>query len=151
MSHYTLKINDRQYTAEVKEINAEQARIVVDDTEYTVDLLELGRRPAAEPLRATTPMATPVAIGKARPSTAAPTHAGTITAPLPGLILQLKVSEGDTVNAGQCVMVMEAMKMENQITAPHNGSVKKVFVGEGDSVGEGDALVEIARPEMTTL
>jgi biotin carboxyl carrier protein len=151
MSHYTLKINDRQYTAEVKEINAEQARIVVDEQEYTVDLIELGRRPAAEPVRATNPTPTPAPAGKTRPSPSAPTRAGTITAPLPGLILQLKVSEGDTVNAGQCVMVMEAMKMENQITAPHNGSVKKIFVGEGDSVGEGDALVEIARPEMTTL
>jgi biotin carboxyl carrier protein len=46
---------------------------------------------------------------------------------------------------------MEAMKMENQITAPHNGTVKKVFVVEGDTVGEGDPLVEVGRPEMTTL
>lgn len=151
MSRYTLKVNDRQYTAEVKEITAEQARIVVDDTEFTVDLIELGRRPSAAPARVTSERPAGVPVRKARPSAVPQTAGGTITAPLPGLILQLKVAEGDTVDAGQCVMIMEAMKMENQITAPHNGSVKKVFVGEGDSVGEGDALVEIARPEMTTL
>ncbi len=151
MSRYTLKVNDRQYTAEVKEITAEQARIVVDDTEYTVDLIELGRRPSVAPARVHSDRPAAAPVQKMRPSAAAMDSGGTITAPLPGLILQLKVKEGDTVSAGQCVMVMEAMKMENQITAPHNGSVKKVFVTEGDSVGEGDALVEIARPEMTTL
>jgi len=151
MSQYTLKVNDRQYTAEVKEITAEQARIVVDDAEYSVDLLELGRRPSVAPARVQSDKAAAVPVQKARPTAASQSPGGTVTAPLPGLILQLKVKEGDTVAAGQCVMVMEAMKMENQITAPHNGSVKKVFVTEGDSVGEGDALVEIARPEMTTL
>ena len=151
MSRYTLKINDHQYTAEVKEITAEQARIVIDDTEYTVELLELGRRPSAAPARPAAESPAVVSVPKARPSAASRGPGGTITAPLPGLILQLKVKEGDSVDAGQCVMVMEAMKMENQITAPHNGTVKKVFVTEGDSVSEGDALVEIARPEMTTL
>ena len=46
---------------------------------------------------------------------------------------------------------MEAMKMENEVTAPHHGTVRKVFVSEGATVGEGDPLIEIARPEMTTL
>lgn len=152
MSLYKLKVNDRQYTAEVKEITSEQARIVVDDTEYTVDLLELGRRPSAAPARvATERPAAAAPAPKTRPSSPSQGSGGTIDAPLPGLVLQLKVKEGDTVAAGQCLLVMEAMKMENQITAPHNGSVKKVFVSEGDSVLEGNSLVEIARPEMTTL
>lgn len=151
MSQYKLKVNDRQYTAEVKEITAEQARVVVDDTEYTVDLIELGRRPSAAPVRVASERPTAAPVAKARPTSSSQTSAGTIDAPLPGLILQIKVKEGDTVAAGQCVLVMEAMKMENQITAPHNGSVKKVFVSEGDSVSEGNSLVEIARPEMTTL
>ena len=151
MSQYTLKVNDRQYTAEVKEITAEQARIIVDDTEYIVDLVELGRRTSVAPARVQSERPAAAPVQKTRPSSSGQTSGGTIAAPLPGLILQLKVKEGDTVAAGQCVLVMEAMKMENQITAPHNGLVKKVFVIEGDSVGEDDALVEIARPEMTTL
>lgn len=153
MSRYTLKISDRQYIAEVKEISADTARIEVDGTEYTVDLVELGRHQAEPPVRPTAP--SPAAAGPATPapsrSKAAPAAGGSIPAPLPGLVLQLKVAEGDQVSAGQCLLVMEAMKMENQITAPHNGSVKKIHVAEGDNVGEGDALIEVARPEMTTL
>ena len=53
--------------------------------------------------------------------------------------------------AGQPLLVMEAMKMENVVAAPHHGTVRKIFVGEGATVAEGDPLVEIARPEMTTL
>jgi len=151
MSQYTLKVNDRQYTAEIMEITAEQARIIVDDTEYTVELVELGRRPSVAPARTASDRPAAAPAQKTRPTSSIQAPGGTITAPLPGQILQLKVKEGDTVDAGQCVMVMEAMKMENQITAPHNGTVKRVFVSEGDSVGEGDPLVEIARPEMTTL
>lgn len=74
-----------------------------------------------------------------------------MAAPLPGLVLEVKVKVGDAVQTGQPVLIMEAMKMENVIPAPHNGTVRKVFVSNGDSVGEGDSLVEIALPEMTTL
>ena len=52
---------------------------------------------------------------------------------------------------GQALLVMEAMKMENVVPASHNGTVRKIFVIQGDSVSEGDPLVEISRPEMTTL
>jgi biotin carboxyl carrier protein len=61
------------------------------------------------------------------------------------------VKEGDTVQAGQALLVMEAMKMENAITASYNGTVSKVYVREGDSISEGDLLVEVARPKMTAL
>lgn len=72
-------------------------------------------------------------------------------APLPGLVVQVKVKEGDTVRAGQPVLVMEAMKMENVIAAPYNGTVTRVLAKEGDNVAEGDLLLLIARPDMTTL
>jgi acetyl-CoA/propionyl-CoA carboxylase biotin carboxyl carrier protein len=55
------------------------------------------------------------------------------------------------VQAGQSLLVMEAMKMENVVPAPHNGTVRKIFVAEGATVGEGEPLIEVARPEMTTL
>jgi len=63
----------------------------------------------------------------------------------------MRVKEGDKVQAGQVLLVMEAMKMENPVTAPFNGTVSKVHVREGDNVGEGDLLVEVARPEMAML
>jgi biotin carboxyl carrier protein len=76
---------------------------------------------------------------------------GAVPAPLPGLILRVEVKEGDSVQAGQPLLVMEAMKMENVVPAPHQGTVRKIFVAEGATVGEGEPLVEVARPEMTTL
>jgi biotin carboxyl carrier protein len=70
---------------------------------------------------------------------------------MPGLVVSIKVKEGDTVQSGQVLLVMEAMKMENAITASYNGSVTKIYVREGHSVGEGDLLVDVARPKMTAL
>lgn len=61
------------------------------------------------------------------------------------------VNENDSVKAGQNLLLMEAMKMENQIPAPYDGTVKCIHVKKGDSVSEGDVLIEICRPPMTTL
>ena len=152
MSRYTLKINDQDYSAEVKEITAERALIEIDGTDYTVDLVEFGRRPIAPKVQAKeAPAGAPATAPRPQSTTPRAMTDGTVSAPLPGMVLQLKVKEGDTVSAGQIVLTMEAMKMENQITAPHTSTVKKIFAGEGDNVGEGDPLVEISRPEMTTL
>jgi biotin carboxyl carrier protein len=86
------------------------------------------------------------------PRTAPPQRGeGGITAPMPGLIVALKVKEGDAVQAGQALLVMEAMKMENAITASYHGTVTKIYVREGDSISEGDLLVDVARPKMTSL
>lgn len=152
MSDYILKIGDNEYHAQVKQITADRATIVVNDTTYDVDLVEIGRRAAPtsvqRPASRNAPAATPPPKAAVRPSDEAP---GAVLAPLPGLILKLQAKEGDPVQAGQPLLVMEAMKMENVVTAPHHGTVRRVFVAEGASVGEGDPLVEVARPEMTTL
>jgi acetyl-CoA/propionyl-CoA carboxylase biotin carboxyl carrier protein len=68
---------------------------------------------------------------------------GTISAPMQGTIVKVLVSEGDSVEAGQAVLVLEAMKMENTINAETSGTVREVRVGEGDTVGTGDVLVVI--------
>lgn len=155
MSQYVLTIAGREYRAEVAELSAEKARVIVNGTEYAVDLVEIGRResvpaPSAPPPLQQPAVRRPLALSPARAQEGAhgPENA---LAPLPGLVLQVKVKEGDVVRAGQPVVVMEAMKMENVIPAPYNGTVKKVLVKEGDNVGEGDLLLTITRPEMTTL
>lgn len=159
MSQHVMKISGREYKAQVKELSADQALVVVDGKEYTVDLAYLGRKTvtAAEMPRiavaapsAPAVMAVTVAPPPAKRSVVAAGD-GAITAPMPGSIFQMKTQEGATVQAGQVLLVMEAMKMENPITAPYSGTITKVFVREGDNVGEGDLLVEVARPEMTTL
>lgn len=166
MSQHVLRIGGREYQAEVKELTPEHATIVVDGKEYAVDIVQLGRRKiTAETGHAASP-ATPTPAAGPRPAPAsAPSAAagsgvrpaplargeGGIVAPMPGLVLSIRAKEGDTVAAGQTLLVMEAMKMENAISSPYAGTVAKVYVREGDSIGEGDLLVEVARPKMTTL
>jgi biotin carboxyl carrier protein len=150
----------------VKELTPERAVVVVDGTEYAVDLVRIGRKSiTADTVRASTapvlaPAAPPVAPAAAPAAPAAPPAArpapsakgeGGITAPMPGLVVAIKVKPGDTVQAGQALLVMEAMKMENAITASYNGTVTKIYVREGDAIGEGDLLVDVARPKMTAL
>ena len=70
---------------------------------------------------------------------------------MPGLVLTIAVKEGDAVVAGQKLLVMEAMKMENAVTAPYAGIVAKIYVREQDSIAEGDLLVHVSRPKLTAL
>ena len=80
---------------------------------------------------------------KAAPASSAPAGAKTVTAPLPGTITKVTVKVGDTVNAGDTVLLMEAMKMENNITAEFGGTVKAILVETGNQVQSGQALVEL--------
>ncbi|MBS7621758.1 biotin/lipoyl-binding protein [Candidatus Bathyarchaeota archaeon] len=68
---------------------------------------------------------------------------GTVTAPMTGKIISIKVGKGEQVKAGQVLCILEAMKMENEITAPVAGMVREVLVSEGASVSEGDPLFVI--------
>ena len=74
---------------------------------------------------------------------AAPAGATTVEAPMPGKILNIKVSEGQAVKFGEVVVIMEAMKMETEIVAPADGTVSKILVKAGDSVDTGAALVAL--------
>ena len=165
MTQHVLRIGGREYQAEVKDLTPEHALVVVDGKEYDIEILQLGRRAVtAEGARpAAAPAVRPAASSGVRPAAApAPSAAaprpspsargeGGIVAPMPGLVLGIKANEGDTVVAGQTLLVMEAMKMENAISSPYAGTVAKIYVREGDSISEGDLLVEVARPKMTTL
>jgi len=159
MNQHVLRIAGREYKAEVRDLTPERAVVVVDGKEYAVDLVRIGRKKmSAEAVKAitggaaaaTAPAAAPAVSAAPRPAPSARGEGG-ITAPMPGLVLTIKVKEGDTVQAGQALLVMEAMKMENAITASYNGTVSRIYVREGDSISEGDLLVEVARPKMTAL
>ena len=92
---------------------------------------------AAAPAPAPAPAAAPA------PKAAAPAGATTVEAPMPGKILNIKVSEGQAVKFGEVVVIMEAMKMETEIVAPADGTVSKILVKAGDSVDTGAALVAL--------
>lgn len=74
---------------------------------------------------------------------AGPAGPAPLVAPMPGLIVRIAVAEGDTVQAGQGLIVMEAMKMENELRAPGNGTVRRVAVATGTAVEKGTILIEL--------
>lgn len=126
-------------------------RVVVDGTAYTVEVEALGEgAPIASPAPvaaapAPAPAATPAPAPEA-PAAPAPVaeNAMTVTAPMPGKILSVKVNVGDSVNNGDLVLMLEAMKMENEVFATASGKVTEVRVKSGDNVSTGDVLLVIA-------
>ena len=156
MSDYVLKLNGREYRAAVKELTPDRATVEVDGVEYHVDLVQIGRRspsPGAGRTAPGTSSVVPQPPVDAAPSRRdlTPGGEGAVNAPMPGMVLALKVREGEKVQAGQVLLVMEAMKMENAIAAPFAGTVARVHVREGDSIGEGDRLIALDRPKLTAV
>ena len=107
-------------------------KVNVNGTAYEVEIEEMTGAPAAAPVAA--------------PAAAAPVAAGageSITSPMPGNILAVNVAAGDMVKKGQVLMILEAMKMENEIMAPHDGKVTAVAVTKGAAVESGALLCTI--------
>ena len=113
-------------------------RITVNGTAYDVAVEELGAGAVAAAPAAAAPVAAPVAA----PAPAASGAAGSITvaSPMPGKILAVKANVGQAVKRGEVVMILEAMKMENEITAPEDGTIASINVAVGDSVESGGTL-----------
>ncbi len=147
MKEYKFKINGNDYNVAINSTNGKLADVTVNGVSYQVEMENA--MPAAAPVQAA-PAAAPVAAPQAAPVQAAapaakPAGEGKpVTSPLPGVIIEVSVKEGDTVAAGQKVAVLEAMKMENEIQADRAGVVTKINVNKGDSVLEGAAIVTIA-------
>ena len=144
MKEYTIKINGNDYAVSIKNIDNNMATVTVNDTEYKV---EVGGLTVKQVHKIATPSpviptSTPPA-GMSRPAATAAAAAGDIKSPLPGVILEVMVREGDTVKAGQRIMILEAMKMENNIDSDRDGVVKNIRANKGDSVLEGDVLITI--------
>ena len=138
MKEYKFKINGNDYQVAINSIEGNIADVTVNGTPYKV---EMENAPAAAPVAA--PAAAAPAPAAAAP--AAPAGAGTdINSPLPGVIIEISVKEGQAVKAGQKVAVLEAMKMENDIQAEKDGTVTAIHVRKGDSVLEGAKIVTIA-------
>jgi biotin carboxyl carrier protein len=116
--------------------------ITVNGVAYDVTVDEAsGSTPAAvsAPVQAAPAPAAPVA-----PAATAPAVGGTsVTAPMPGTINDIKVKNGDAVKKGQVLLILEAMKMENDIVAPADGTVAAVLVNKGDSVNADQTLVSL--------
>lgn len=118
-------------------------RITVNGTAYDVAVEELGAGAVAAAPVAAAPVATPVAAPKAAPAASGATGSVKVAAPMPGKILAIKANNGQAVKKGEVIMILEAMKMENEITAPEDGTVASINVGVGDSVESGDTLATL--------
>ena len=106
-------------------------------------LIEFQADAVAAPVAAPAPKAAPAPAAAPAPK-AAPAGANAVIAPLPGTITQILVKVGQQIKAGDTVVMMEAMKMENSITAEYDGTVKAILVQQGAQVQSGEALVEMA-------
>ncbi len=142
MKNYKLKINGNDYNVEINEVEGQEIKLDVNGTSYVVTVdqeIKQTKKPAVS-----TPRPQAVAAAPAAQKSSAPAAAGSkVTTPLPGTILDVFVNVGDSVKEGQTVVLLEAMKMENNIEADCAGTVKEVKVRKGDSVLEGDVLIVI--------
>lgn len=125
MKNYTITVNGTPYNVTVEEGTSSTAPVA--------------SAPAPAPAAAPAPQAAP----KAAP---APAAAGSVKvdAPMPGNILDVKVSNGTAVKAGQVLVILEAMKMENEIVAPQDGTVASINVNKGDTVEAGQTIITLA-------
>ena len=120
-------------------------KVTLNGKTYEVEV-EHGKAVLLDEYEALAPAPAPAAA-PAAPAPAAPVNlaAGeTVTAPMPGNIIRVDVAQGDTVKAGQILVILEAMKMENEIVAPKDGTVAQVVTSKGSVVDTGAPLVVIA-------
>ena len=127
---YKVTLNGRTYEVEVEAGKA----MLLDEYEAIVP-----SAPAAP--AAAAPAAAPVAAPAAAPAAAAPVAGEAVTAPMPGNILKVNVTVGQAVKEGELLVVLEAMKMENEIFAPKAGTVAQVLVQKGSTVDTGATMV----------
>ena len=141
MKEYKFKIGGKEYNVTVNPKEGKLFDVTVNGATYEV---ESENAPIAAP--APQPAAAPVQAAPAAAAPAAkPAGAGEkVASPLPGVIIEISVKEGQQVKAGQKVAILEAMKMENDIPAPKDGTITDIHVHKGDTLQEGDPVVTIA-------
>ena len=121
-------------------------KITVNGVAYDVQVEEVGgsaSAPVAAPAAPVAAPAAPVATAPKAAPAAAPTSGEPLNCPMPGTIISVNVSVGQQVKLGDVVVVLEAMKMENEIKAPKDGTITSVNVNKGDAVESGTLLVTI--------
>ena len=151
MKQYKYKVNEAEYDVTIKSIVGNKAQVEVNGIPFEVDMqgssLVEENLPTVAATDAAAPAAAPAApaaeAAPAAPAAAGPGAGAPVKAPLPGGVTAIPVKVGQAVTKGDTVLVLEAMKMENNITAEADGTVTGVCVAPGDSVMEGTVLLTI--------
>jgi len=149
---FRLTVNDKTYSVEMGDLSQSTIEVRVDGEMFSVrlesDAPEMDRGPApvismaANPVAPTLPSAMPSPLTKAPAKPLAATDGKILSAPMPGVVLAVRVKAGDRVKRGEEMVLLESMKMELNILAGADGVVKKVYVTQGQNVAHGAILVE---------
>lgn len=144
MKIFKYQINGSPYRVVVQKSDEESVELEVNGTPYVVEL-EPKKKKTISSIQRQVPSSEQREAAPKPTVTRTAVAAGSvvINAPLPGVVLDIKVKAGDAVKKGDTVMVLEAMKMENNIAAPSDGTISKISVEKGASVLEGTELVVI--------
>ena len=141
MKNYKFTIRGHVYEVEILDIEGNIAEIEVNGTHYKVEVdKELKKTKTPKLVRSKVPNPT---RKESKITKTMSSKSYKVSAPLPGTILQVLVKEGDTVNTGDKLLIMEAMKMENDVLAEKEGTVKSIKVSPNDTVLQNDLLIEI--------
>ena len=139
MRKFVVNVNGNSYEVEVEEVSG---TIVSQPVTAPAPQPALTTAPAA-PAAAPAPQPAPAAPAPAAPVSSGAEGAVKITAPMPGTILDIRVKPGDSVNKGTVVIILEAMKMENEILSPQDATVASINVTKGQQVNSGDVMLTL--------
>ena len=149
MNKYQYKVQGVDYDVEIEEVEGNLAKVSVNGIPFEVELkrsinpVHAIKKPKVAAPKPAAPAPAPAAAPVAAAPAAAPGSGNPVKAPLPGTISSISVKVGDQVNVGDTVLVLEAMKMQNNIEAEYAGTVTSIVVNPGDSVMEGAVLLTI--------
>ena len=150
MNKYQYKVQGVDYDVEIEEVEGNLAKVSVNGIPFEVELkrpinpVHAIKKPKVAAPKPAAPAPAPAAVApKPAAPAAAPGSGNPVKAPLPGTISSISVKVGDQVNVGDTVLVLEAMKMQNNIEAEYAGTVTSIVVNPGDSVMEGAVLLTI--------
>lgn len=143
MPEYRVTIEGKEYTVEVPNPRERPVKAIVDGETIEVHVESAAAAAPSTAYPAASAQTTPAPAPAAAPTRAPVTGSGDVTSPLPGTVVTIAVAEGDTVEAGQELLVLEAMKMKNPIRAKQGGTVTAVHVNVGDQVQHGAPLLTL--------
>jgi len=138
MKKFIVNVNGKSYEVEVEEVGSSSQPSV----QPSMNISAAPTPQPAQPKAAPAPAQSKPKV-ESKPVQPVPQGAEVVEAPMPGTILDIKVNPGDTVKKGQVLLILEAMKMENEIMAPRDGKVAAINTSKGSSVNVGDPLISL--------